>query len=223
VAQPHLVWSQGEGQAQPMPPKRPSPGRMLPVRAPEWEPLLNLAPDHVDDFMWMFAVRLKAGTRLQAYKHYWTRNYLHLDSEGRAFVHVAKERYEEVEPGWLLSRVLREDLLERASDSFVRHNYVVEEVELTWARAATRHRISRERSRYVVEHCGLWFWRRPLRRSPFFDGRDDRVLFFGDDAEGAALEVIAVDTTEEEFLVIHAMELRDRNRGLYEEARGWRR
>lgn len=52
---------------------------MLDARAPEWEPLLNFAPDHIDDFMWMYSVDLKDGTRLQAYKHYWTRRYLHLD------------------------------------------------------------------------------------------------------------------------------------------------
>jgi hypothetical protein len=55
------------------------------------------------------------------------------------------------------------------------------------------------------------------------DERNDRVLFFGDDAEGLPLEVFAVETAEESFLVIHAMELRDHNRGLYEEARGWRK
>jgi hypothetical protein len=41
-------------------------GRMLRVDGPEWEPLFNLAPDHVGDFMWMFAVQLADGTRLQA-------------------------------------------------------------------------------------------------------------------------------------------------------------
>jgi hypothetical protein len=196
---------------------------MLSVRTPEWEPLLNLAPDQVEEFMWMFTVELRDGTRLQAYKHCWTRNYLHLDSEGRSFVYVAKERYEEANPRWLLSRVVREDLVGRDFDSFVRHNYEVDEVELEWARSATRHRISRERSRYVIDHCGLWFWRRPLRRAPNSDEHNDRVLFFGDDAEGVPLEVFAVETSEEKFLVIHAMELRDHNKGLYQEARGWRR
>lgn len=206
-----------------MSPQRPHRGRMLDVRSPEWEPLLNLAADHVDDFMWMYSVELKDGTRLQAYKHYWTRNYLHLDLEGRAFVNVANERYEEVDLDWVLPRVLEEDWAHKISDSFVGRNYAAEEVELEWARTATRHRISHERSRYVIEHCGLWFWRRPLRRGPNFDDRDDRVLFFGDDAEAVPLEVIAAEVTEERLLVIHAMELRTRNRGFYEEARGWRR
>ncbi|HMI82238.1 MAG TPA: hypothetical protein VK480_10660 [Solirubrobacterales bacterium] len=37
---------------------------MLPVEAPEWE-LLNLSPDHVGDFMWMYAVQMADSTRLQ--------------------------------------------------------------------------------------------------------------------------------------------------------------
>jgi len=43
----------------------------------------------------MYAAELTDGTRLQAYKHYWTRDYLHLDDEGRAFIYVGQERYEE--------------------------------------------------------------------------------------------------------------------------------
>lgn len=207
-----------------MPKKRGKRGKSLQVRAPEWEPILNLAPDHVDDFMWMYAVELTDGTRLQVYKHYWTRNVLHLDNEGRAFVSVDRERYEEEDDvNWLLSRVLMEDFFSKESDSFVGHNYALDEAQLRWTRAATRHRISRERSRHVIEQCGLWFWRRPLRREPHWDERDDRVMFFGDDIEGVALEVFAVEGTEGDLLVIHAMDLRDRFRGLYEEARQWRR
>lgn len=56
--------------------------------------------------MWMGTVQLADGTRLQLYKHYWTRGYLHLSEDGRAFVFVPKTRYEEVNPPWLLMRVL---------------------------------------------------------------------------------------------------------------------
>lgn len=90
-----------------MPSPKPIRGKILRVDAPEWEPLLNLAPDHVVDFMWMGTVQLIDGTRLQAYKHYWTRDYLHLSEDGRAFVFVPKTKYEEVNPPWLLMRVLR--------------------------------------------------------------------------------------------------------------------
>ncbi|HET7507797.1 MAG TPA: hypothetical protein VFJ53_05510 [Solirubrobacterales bacterium] len=82
---------------------------MLSVRDPEWEPLLNLAPDHVGDFMWMFTVLLTDGTRLQAYKHYWTRGYLHLDNEGRTFIYAGRDRYEEVDPHRSLRQVLQPD------------------------------------------------------------------------------------------------------------------
>src|SRR3954451_8180564 len=125
-----------------MPRRKLRKGRMLSVNEPEWEPLLNFAPDHVGDFMWMFTVVLTDGTRIQAYKHYWTRNYLHLDDEGRAFVYVGKERYEEVNPPWLLRRILREELERRYS---VRQNVWPEEPVINFARSATKHRISRER------------------------------------------------------------------------------
>jgi hypothetical protein len=86
---------------------------MLSADEPEWEPLLNFAPDHVVDFMCMFTVVLTDGTRLQAYKHYWTRDYLHLDNEGRTFLYAGNERYEEVNPPWLLTRILGVELEER--------------------------------------------------------------------------------------------------------------
>jgi hypothetical protein len=54
-------------------------------------------------------------------------------------------------------------------------------------------------------------------------GVDQRVVFLGDDLEGVALEILAAERSEEEFLVIHAMDLRDRFIGFYEEARSWRR
>ena len=198
-------------------------GRMLPVDVPEWEPLLNVAPDHVDDFMWMFSVGLKDGTRLQAYKHYWTRGYLHLDNDGRAFVFVGRERYREVAALWLVSQVVREALPTDTFEYIVRQNVEDEKPIAHWTRSATRHRVSRERSAHVVEHCGLCF----RERIPFDDDdptwRDERVLFFGPDLEGVELEVVAVEVDEEEFLVIHAMKLRERYLAAYEEARRWQK
>lgn len=108
-------------------------GRILKTHAPEWEPLLNLAPDHVGDFMWMGTVQLTDGTRLQAY--------------GLQLV-----------------------------------------------------------NRY---------------RSPVHPDVSQRVVFLGDDLEGVQLEVVAVEEEEEDFVVIHAMNMRNRFRGLYEEARQW--
>jgi hypothetical protein len=192
---------------------------MLAAGEPEWEPLLNFAPDHVGDFMWMYAVVLTDGTRLQAYKHYWTRHYLHLDNEGRAFLFVGNERYEEVNPPWLLHRVLEEELERRYS---VRQNVWPDEPTIRFARSATRHRISRQRSLYVIERCGFQVVER-RRSENFSSGPDKRVYFFGDDLEGVPLEVVAVQTEDEQFTVIHAMNLRNRFLGLYEEAKEWRR
>jgi len=168
--------------------------------------------------MWMYTVQLADGTRLQAYKHYWTRNYLHLTEDGRAFVFVPKTRYEEVNPPWLLMRVLRTELDPELGYS-VRHNVWPEEARITFARSATKHRISRERSLYVIEHCGIQFVER--YRNPANTDIDRRAYFLGNDLEEVTLEVIAVELDEEDFRVIHAMELRSRFRGLYEEARPW--
>ena len=203
-----------------MPSSRPIRGKLLRVDAPEWEPLLNLAPDHVVDFMWMGTVQLADGTRLQMYKHYWTRHYLHLSDDGRAFVFVPKTRYEEVNPPWLLMRVLRKELDPEGRYS-VRQNVWPEEAKITFARSATKHRISRERSLYVIDHCGLQlvdrFW------NPATNDLDRKVYFLGDDLEEVALEVVAVESWEEDFRVIHAMEMRKKFSALYEEARAWAR
>jgi hypothetical protein len=201
-----------------VPSPKPIRGKLLRVDAPEWEPLLSLAPDHVDDFMWMGTVQLADGTRLQMYKHYWTRSYLHLSEDGRAFVFVPKTRYEEVNPPWLLMRVLRQLVDPRLRYS-VRQNVWPEEARFTFARSATKHRISRERSLYVVQHCGFQLVNR--HRRPAHSDVSQRIVFVGDDLEGVALEVVAVEEDDEGFVVIHAMNMRNRFRGFYEEARQW--
>lgn len=168
----------------------------------------------------MGTVQLVDGTRLQVYKHYWTRRYLHLSEDGRTFVFVPKTRYEEVNPPWLLMRVLRKELDPEARYS-VRQKVWPEEARITFARSATKHRISRERSLHVIEHCGLQLVH--CYRKPAHSGVRQRVVFVGDDLEGVALEVMAVEEEEEEFIVIHAMNMRKRFRGFYEEARRWAR
>ncbi len=93
-------------------------------------------------------------------------------------------------------------------------------MELRWARSATKHRITRRRSRYVVEHCGLRF-EQPPGGAPA--GADRRLVYLGDDADGIALEVMAIELEDGSLLVIHAMKLRDAYREQYEEAKRWRR
>jgi hypothetical protein len=199
-------------------PQKPIRGKWLRVDAPEWEPLLSLAPDHVIDFMWMGTVRLVDGTRLQVYKHAWTRRYLHLAEDGRAFVFVPKTRYDEVNPTWLLMRVLGQELDPELRYS-VRQNVWPEEARISFARSATKHGISRERSLYVINHCGSQlvdrFW------SPDTSNAERRFYLLGDDLEEVALEVVTAESEEEHFKVIHAMELRKKFRVLYEEARLW--
>ena len=84
-------------------------GREAQCVSPEWQPLLDFAPEHIDDFMWMFEVELDRGSRLHAYKHYWTRRYIHLDHEGRAFAYCGDELYQEVDPLGQLDLVLQKE------------------------------------------------------------------------------------------------------------------
>ena len=88
---------------------------------------------------------------------------------------------------------------------------------IVWARSATKHRIRKHRSRYVIERCGLIFRVPSMGVEP-----DDRLVFLGDDEEGQPLEVVAVGLDDGALLVIHAMEMRERYRPFYEEAARWR-
>lgn len=60
----------------------------------------------------------------------------------------------------------------------------------------------------------------PLRTQSKFDRR---LLFVGDDPDGVALEVMAIelDAEAETLLVIHAMPLRDRYRPYYKRVKRW--
>lgn len=201
--------------------KRGVKGKMLSVGAPEWEPLRDLAGRHVDEFMWMFAVELADGTRLQAYKHCETRGYLHLDGQGRAFVYVEPDRYLEESPRWLLSRVLDEDLHDLTWYDILRPRRLSpDDIRLHWVPAATAQGISRERSAHVVRSCGLRFTHRTDQESPAPDQWP--ILFVGEDAEGMALEVAAIAVREEEFLVFHAREMREEYGWLLGRASEWR-
>jgi hypothetical protein len=73
---------------------------------PNWAPLEDLLGDELcAHFMWMGAVELEDGTRLDMYKHRWTRCYFHLSRDGRTFYYIwpdddmdEEERYREWEP-----------------------------------------------------------------------------------------------------------------------------
>ncbi len=90
--------------------KKPLAWEMIRTDEPNWEPLLEFAPDHIGDFMWMFEAELEDGARLQAYKHRWTRRYLHLTDELRAYVYGEEDNiYFEVYADELLTLVLPKD------------------------------------------------------------------------------------------------------------------
>lgn len=182
---------------------------------PNWGPLLELAPEEIDDFMWMFEVELEDGAIVQAYKHWWTRGYVHLDFGGRAFVFTEDNLYAEVDGEELLAAVLRG---RESRGEIVRDNEWVDDGKITWARAATRHRISQENTAYVIQHAGLCF-----EEEERCDGFQPRLFFFGPDPDGRELEVAAVELSAGRLRVIHAMALRDRFGIDYSEALGWRR
>ena len=197
-------------------------GWVVNTRVPIWEPLFELAPEHLSDFMWMHEVELEDGTRLHVYKHHETRRSLHLDHGGRAFVFIWDESrpvdedslYEEVDPLWLLDLVLAKPD-ERAS--LYRQYISAEFKRIRWARSATKHRISRRRIRHALEHCSVL-----LKEDPppgRISATATRLVFLGEDPAGAVLEIIAVETDHENLMVIHAMELRSRYRNTYEEVR----
>jgi hypothetical protein len=73
-------------------------GQIVQYEEPSWDPLLELAADQVDDFMWMFEAKLDDGAALHAYKHRWTRRYIHLTDCGRAFAYIRDDLYREVCP-----------------------------------------------------------------------------------------------------------------------------
>jgi hypothetical protein len=82
-------------------------GKTLGSDKPDWQPLIDLL---VDDFMWMFEVELSDGTRLHAYKHQWTRRYIHLTPDGRAFAYEWRGDVEGDEPAWYREVDPREQL-----------------------------------------------------------------------------------------------------------------
>ena len=90
-------------------------------------------------------------------------------------------------------------------------------VRITWARSATRHGIGKARSGHVIEHAGLAY------RVSAPEGRpDDRLVFLGDDTDGFALEVMAIEREHGGIHVIHAMPMRPKYQERYEEAKRWR-
>ena len=181
---------------------------------PDWRPLLDFAPDEIPEFMWMFRVELEDGSVVEAYKHSWTRRYLHLDDRGRAYVFVGGRTYEEVDPQDLIAKAL--DGCEPRAN-IVRQNEWIDGEGITWARSATRHRVPRAKTLSVIQEAGICFEDRRTR------GRSRRLFLFGDDEDERPLEIAAVRQDDGGLHVIHSMPLRARYEEKYTEALRWRR
>lgn len=182
--------------------------------SPDWRPLLDFAPDEIPEFMWMYRVELEDGSVIEAYKHSWTRQYLHLDERGRAYEFMGGRSWEEVDGRALLAKSL--DGCEPRAN-IVRQNVWVDGEGITWARSAARHRIPRAQTLFAIQAAGICFEDRTgLRRQP-------RLYFFGDDEDERPLEIAAVRQDEGGLHVIHSMPLRARYDEKYREALRWRK
>lgn len=73
---------------------------MRQCETPDCKPLEELlgSDELCAHFMWMEDAVLEDGTVLNAYKHQWTRRYLHLTGDGRALHYVTDDLYREVAP-----------------------------------------------------------------------------------------------------------------------------
>jgi hypothetical protein len=87
--------------------------------------------------------------------------------------------------------------------------------KVRFARAATRHRITKDSIRHVVANHRVHFEETPPTGRP--GSRSTRLVYLGEDAQGRALEVMAVEVLDGDLLVIHAMPLRAKYRRQYEE------
>ena len=67
--------------------------------SPAWGPLEKVlcSDDLCGHFMWMLDIELEDGVIINEYKHRWTRQCLNLAGDGRAFIYVGGERYQEAD------------------------------------------------------------------------------------------------------------------------------
>jgi hypothetical protein len=80
----------------------------------------------------------------------------------------------------------------------------LDDPNVRFARSATRHRISKDRIRHVIDNYRVRF-EEPPPDAGDASARSTRLVYLGDDDQGRALEVMAVYGKHGELLVIHAM------------------
>jgi len=90
-----------------------------------------------------------------------------------------------------------------------------------FANSASKHHISHDRAAHIINHCGVVLPQPSPHDDP--DDNDERLIFLGDDWNGIALEVIAIEGADGELLVIHAQKLRAKNRGAYKRVQGYQK
>ena len=90
-------------------------------------------------------------------------------------------------------------------------------MQVKFARSARKHRVARTRILHVIQHSRLRFEQPPPAGAPA--GHTTRFVYLGDDASGIALEVMAIELSGGDLLVIHAMPLREKYRSQYEETK----
>jgi len=95
---------------------------------------------------------------------------------------------------------------------------IVPTVSVRFARAATRHRVSKDNIRHVIFNYSVRF-EEPPPAGREGEVPDTRVVFLGDDPQGKPLEVMVIELPNGGLLVIHAMSLRNKYRQRYEEAK----
>jgi hypothetical protein len=94
MMQSRLVPLRGLVQPSRVTPEHATRGTVVQAENPLWAPLETVVGTELAGwFMWMSEIRLRDGTRVDAYKHVATRRYLHLGQTGTAFVHDVENRY----------------------------------------------------------------------------------------------------------------------------------
>lgn len=86
-----------------------------------------------------------------------------------------------------------------------------------FARAASRHWVDKISIRYAIVNHHVHLEEPPPSNGP--GSRSMRHVYLGEDVDGRALEVMAVELPSGGLLVIHAMPLRAKYRRQYEEAK----